>query len=198
MMNVRIADLKDFEKIMKIYKYAQDYMIQSGNPTQWGHFYPDEELIRSDIHQNACKVIYDENGIHGVCALFEGADPTYEHIEDGNWLNDKPYLTIHRLAGDGQVHGLFQCVADYCKNISRNIRVDTHANNRIMQKLMETSVYKGYKQDKIEMRGDRAEMSDFPLYLNTVAGGLDRRDQTIGGFSFVVKIYAVPVVEIIG
>ena len=62
----------------------------------------------------------------------------------------------------------------------------------------ETSVYKRYKQDKIEMRGDRAEMSDFPLYLNTVAGGLDRRDQTIGGFSFVVKIYAVPVVEIIG
>ena len=65
-------------------------------------------------------------------------------------------------------------------------------------KRMQTSVYKGYKQDKIEMRGDRAEMSDFPLYLNTVAGGLDRRDQTIGGFSFVVKIYAVPVVEIIG
>lgn len=65
-------------------------------------------------------------------------------------------------------------------------------------KELQTSVYKGYKQDKIEMRGDRAEMSDFPLYLNTVVGGLDRRDQTIGGFSFVVKIYAVPVVEIIG
>lgn len=64
--------------------------------------------------------------------------------------------------------------------------------------ITETSVYKGYKQDKIEMRGDRAEISDFPLYLNTVAGGLDCRDQTIGGFSFVVKIYAVPVVEIIG
>ena len=63
---------------------------------------------------------------------------------------------------------------------------------------MEASVYKGYKQDKIEMRGDRAEMSDFPLYLNMVAGGLDCRDQAIGGFSFVVKIYAVPVVEIIG
>ena len=65
-------------------------------------------------------------------------------------------------------------------------------------KYHKTSVYKGYKQDKIEMRGDRAEMSDFPLYLNTVAGGLDRRDQTIGGFSFVVKSYALPVVEIIG
>ena len=64
--------------------------------------------------------------------------------------------------------------------------------------LFQASVYKGYKRDKIEMRGDRAEISDFPLYLNTVAGGLDRRDQTIGGFSFVVKIYALPVVEIIG
>ena len=71
-------------------------------------------------------------------------------------------------------------------------------NTLIFSLKLKTSVYKGYKQDKIEMRGDRAEMSDFPLYLNTVAGGLDRRDQTIGGFSFVVKIYALPVVEIIG
>ena len=67
-----------------------------------------------------------------------------------------------------------------------------------ISKIGETSVYKGYKRDKIEMRGDRAEISDFPLYPNTVAGGLDCRDQTIGGFSSVVKIYAVPVVEIIG
>ena len=74
----------------------------------------------------------------------------------------------------------------------------TMEGKALRDELLETSVYKGYKQDKIEMRGDRAEMSDFPLYLNTVAGGLDRRDQTIGGFSFVVKIYAVPVVEIIG
>ena len=63
---------------------------------------------------------------------------------------------------------------------------------------IQTSVYKGYKRDKIEMRGDRAETSDFPLYLNTVAGGLDCRNQAVCGFSFVVKIYALPVVEIIG
>ena len=63
---------------------------------------------------------------------------------------------------------------------------------------LQASVYKGYKRDKIEMRGDRAEISDFPLYLNTVAGGLDCRNQAISGFSFVVKIYALPVVEIIG
>ena len=81
---------------------------------------------------------------------------------------------------------------DYC------IFKDCETYQYIIPIIIQTSVYKGYKQDKIEMRGDRAEMSDFPLYLNTVAGGFDCRDQTIGGFSFVVKIYAVPVVEIIG
>ena len=80
----------------------------------------------------------------------------------------------------------------------RYIQLEARLADDVTSEIMETSVYKGYKRDKIEMRGDRAEISDFPLYLNTVAGGLDCRDQTIGGFSFVVKIYAVPVVEIIG
>ena len=75
---------------------------------------------------------------------------------------------------------------------------DAEPKSLTQEEAIQASVYKGYKRDKIEMRGDRAEISDFPLYLNTVAGGLDRRDQTIGGFSFVVKIYALPVVEIIG
>ena len=79
---------------------------------------------------------------------------------------------------------------------AKNLRTLQKAQNFYND--VKTSVYKGYKRDKIEMRVDRVEVSDFPLYLNTVAGGLDRRDQTIGGFSFVVKIYAVPVVEIIG
>ena len=66
MLNVKNADMADFEQIMKIYKYAQDYMIKSGNPAQWGHFYPDAELIKSDICQNVCRVIYDKDGRHGV------------------------------------------------------------------------------------------------------------------------------------
>ena len=86
---------------------------------------------------------------------------------------------------------------EYKEMAESNIR-ETLKASTFELKEKQTSVYKGYKQDKIEMRGDRAEMSDFPLYLNTVAGGLDCRDQTIGGFSFVVKIYALPVVEIIG
>ena len=39
---------------------------------------------------------------------------------------------------------------------------------------MEASVYKGYKRDKIEMRGDRAEISDFPLYLNELEACMEQ------------------------
>lgn len=136
-LHIRDAAPPDIAQIMDIYAYAQDDMIQSGNPTQWGHFYPEAALIASDIRQNACKVIFDETGIHGVFALFAGVEPTYARIEGGNWLNNAPYLTIHRLAGDGQVHGLFRCTASYCKAIAQNIRIDTHADNKTMQHLIE-------------------------------------------------------------
>ena len=93
-------------------------------------------MIKEDIERKVCRVIYDENGIHGVFALFEGIDPTYVYIENGAWLNDEPYVTVHRLAGDGQVHGVFECAVNYCRKISKNIRVDTHADNKVMQKLI--------------------------------------------------------------
>ena len=119
MLKVRNATMADFEQIMKIYKTAQAFMIRSGNPTQWGHFYPTEALVQSDIRQHVCKVMFDETGIHGGFALFEGEDPTYAYIEGGHWLNNAPYVTIHRLAGDGRAHGLFQCAARYCKENSK-------------------------------------------------------------------------------
>lgn len=86
--------------------------------------------------------MYDETGIHGVFALFSEPDPTYAKIENGRWLNDEPYLTIHRMAGDGQVHGLFSRAADYCKGLSRNIRIDTHGDNQVMQKCIEQNGFR--------------------------------------------------------
>ena len=110
------------------------------------------------------------------------------------------YFVIRFLAATGaRVSELVQIKVEHIRIGHLDLYSKGGKLRRIyIPKSLQTSVYKGYKQDKIEMRGDRAEMSDFPLYLNTVAGGLDRRDQTIGGFSFVVKIYALPVVEIIG
>ena len=136
-MHIRKAALEDLKTIMDIYKTAQDFMIESGNPDQWGHRYPTVNIIESDIENGLCHLICEGENPHGVFALFEGSEPTYEHIENGEWLNDDEYVTIHRIASDGKVHGIFRCAVTYCKRNYTNIRIDTHASNIVMQKQIE-------------------------------------------------------------
>ena len=136
-MYIQKAKSDDLREIMKIYRIAQDLMIESGNPNQWGHFYPTEDLIEKDIADEVCYLICNDDNIHGVFALFRGEEPTYQYIENGKWLNEDAYVTIHRIASDGKAHGIFNCAVKYCKSISANIRIDTHESNIIMQKVIE-------------------------------------------------------------
>ena len=136
MLQIRKASSDDFEIIMNIYRYAQDFMIKTGNPNQWGHFYPSDDIIKSDIRKGLCMTVCDENEIHAVFALMHYPEPTYSFIE-GKWLNDEDYITIHRVAGDGRIHGIVGFIADYCKKLSGNVRIDTHHDNKIMQRQLE-------------------------------------------------------------
>lgn len=137
MLQIRKATASDFDRITEIYRHAREFMFQTGNPNQWGRIFPTREMVASDIENGRGHVIFDNAGIHGVFALLTGDDPTYSYIESGKWLNDEPYVTIHRIAGDGDVHGIFKCAANFCKSISKNVRVDTHADNKIMQRAVE-------------------------------------------------------------
>ncbi len=136
-ITIRKAVTNDFDRIMEIYAIAQEFMIQNGNPNQWGHIYPQKELIRQDIAEGICYVLASGDAVCGVFALCEGEEEDYREIFDGQWLNDEPYIAVHRVAGDGQHHGIFRCIADYCKELSDNIRIDTHKNNLPMQKQIE-------------------------------------------------------------
>ena len=97
-MHIRKARTDDFNIIMDIYHAAQDFMIESGNPNQWGHFYPSEDLVKEDIANAISYLIYDDNNPHGVFVLIGGLEPTYQYIENGSWLNDDDYITLHRIA----------------------------------------------------------------------------------------------------
>ncbi len=134
--------MSDLSKIMSIYSFAQDFMIKSGNPNQWKHSYPKEERIIEDIESEICYLVCDDNGPHGVFALIKGDEPTYQYIENGSWINDDEYVTVHRIAGDGQTKGIFKCAISYSKSVSDNIRIDTHHDNIIMQKLIERNDFK--------------------------------------------------------
>ncbi|MCR5678049.1 MAG: N-acetyltransferase [Agathobacter sp.] len=136
MLSVRKATLKDYNIILQIYEIAREFMIRMGNPNQWKRTKPTAEQIRTDIDQGICHVIYDESGIHGVFALCLGDDPTYKIIEGGQWLNQNPYVTIHRIAGDQTVHGILRAAIDECNQYEDNIRIDTHKDNKVMQQAL--------------------------------------------------------------
>ncbi len=127
----------DLPRILEIYDIAKAYMRTSGNPNQWNGTYPDPELLRADIAQQRLYVYKKDGKIHGVFMLLLGEEPTYAYIEDGSWREETPYGTIHRLAGDGEVKGLFaKCVA-FCEKKVPYLRADTHFDNHTMQHLLE-------------------------------------------------------------
>ena len=134
---IRKAQPADVEELMRIFHYAQDQMIKNGNPHQWGRSNPTRQMILEDIEKGRSYVITDEaDQVHGTFVLLTEKEPTYEVIEDGQWLNDEPYATIHRIASDGQMHGIFETALAFAGTVSDNVRIDTHEDNRIMQKLI--------------------------------------------------------------
>ena len=78
-----------------------------------------------------------QQAIHGVFSFIIGEDPTYGYIENGSWLNEKPYGTIHRMASDGTRRGMLRECLDYCRSLVSEIRMDTHEKNLSMQQACE-------------------------------------------------------------
>ena len=135
---IRGAQQADWQDITDIYTIARSFMRQTGNPTQWGDNFPPQELLEEDIDSNRLFVYVVNGQLLGVFAFILGADPTYQVIEDGAWLNDAlPYGTIHRLASSGKSKGVASAVIEWCLEHCQSLRADTHADNQIMQHLLE-------------------------------------------------------------
>ncbi len=145
-MNIRKAKTGDLPRLRKIYDAAKKYMDASGNPNQWREGYPPEEYLRQDIEIGRLFVCEEDDVLHGVFLFAVMDDPTYHYI-DGAWKNDEPYGVIHRIASDGKTKGIFKGVLEFCKermaeqNIT-NLRIDTHADNKTMQHLVEKYGFK--------------------------------------------------------
>ena len=133
-MFIRKAVAEDLPCLMQIYEDARAFMRENGNPNQWGDYYPSQSLIESDINSGNCHVCMSGDEIVGVFYYKEGIDPTYVKIYDGEWLNDKPYGVIHRIAVKKHSRGVASCCFDYCFSLCQNIKIDTHRDNLPMQR----------------------------------------------------------------
>lgn len=135
-LTVRHARIEDIPRMQELFSAARAHMRAEGNLTQWKD-YPSDALLKDDISKQQSYVILDGEDIAGTFVFMTGEEPTYAVIEDGAWLNDEPYGTIHRIAGDGSRHGLLKTAVTFAGSQVKNIRLDTHEKNISMQKAAE-------------------------------------------------------------
>ena len=132
---IRPASTDDLSRIMTLFDKARGIMRSDGNMGQWVNGYPQKEVAEADIAQGYGFIVEDSKSeAVGYFAFIPGIEPTYLKIYQGQWLEDsRPYATIHRLASTPESHGVAQECFSWCWQHCRNLRIDTHRDNRIMQ-----------------------------------------------------------------
>lgn len=133
---IRQATPADLEPILAVYQSARTFMAANGNPTQWGTTYPAPELLEEDIRLGRLFVDEVQGRVCGVFMFAIGDDPTYAYIEDGKWLDASLYGVIHRVASNGTTRGVLARCIDFCRSQIPHLRIDTHADNHVMQGLL--------------------------------------------------------------
>lgn len=140
---VRQAQPADLPEVLAAYEIGRETMRQNHNPTQWGDVYPPKELLVEDIRLGRLWVVEQGGTLCGAFAFFTEPDPFYATIENGAWLNDEPYVTIHRLTSNGKAKGIVAAATAFAAAQGvPNVRIDTHADNHIMQHTLEKLGYK--------------------------------------------------------
>ena len=141
-MTIRKAELNDLNIILKIFEHARNYMKENNNPNQWGDNHPPASLIEEDIKNSIGYVCLDEeNNIVGYFCFYIGIEEDYNQIYEGDWLNDKEYAVIHRIATISNKKGIGAFCMRYCFDKYKNIKIDTSEYNIPMQKLLEREGY---------------------------------------------------------
>jgi len=136
-MTIRPTTYADIDALLAIFAHARLQMAADGNASQWGDNYPSRQQVEEDIRRGVSYVIEHNNQLVATFVFILGDDPTYDIIEDGQWLNHLPYGTIHRIASSGKTKGVFTSVLDWCTARCNNIRIDTHQDNHRMIHLIE-------------------------------------------------------------
>ncbi len=138
-MEIRRSRREDLPLIMEVIHDAQEKMHAMGIE-QWINGYPDEEQILSDMAEGGSLVMSDQGRIIGTCFVRYGAEPDYLYIENGAWLDDRPYAVIHRIAvhsscrGNHAAAGFIEYVRqEGLRKGIHSIRIDTHDDNIPMQ-----------------------------------------------------------------
>ena len=137
MIDFRTATADDLPQILEIYQNARNFMRQTGNPHQWRDQHPAVEILLEDIRKKQLYLCVTDSQVAAVFCYFRDIDPTYLQIYGGQWLNDRPYGVIHRIAVAQQGQGIAAHCFRWALAQCPQLRIDTHRDNAPMQRSLE-------------------------------------------------------------
>ena len=141
-MEIILAEKEDINELVNLYHIAVDHMFDENNINQWQH--TEDNFINhitKYINENKFYKVVKNNEIVGFFAMIYGIDVTYNEIK-GKWINNDPYVTIHKIASKYYQQGIASEMLNYVINdaIKKGIyivRIDTHKDNISMHKFLQ-------------------------------------------------------------
>ena len=140
-MIFRPAMPEDVPAIMTLVEAAVRRLAAMG-VDQWQDGYPNRGRIEQDVAEGIGYVIEEADRVVAYGAVIFTGEEAYRAI-DGRWLTDEEnYVVVHRMCIAEEVvgHGFGRRFMEAAEQFSRgrvqSFRVDTHADNRVMQSLL--------------------------------------------------------------
>ena len=147
-MNMIVRPVKPEEtgRVAAIFEEAKKTIAALGID-QWQGDYPNRETAESDVQAGISCAVIEDGVLAGVCTLIPDGEPTYDVIEDGEWLtgnDNRRYMTVHRMAvaveyrGSGAAPCLLRFAGERAEELGLlSVRIDTHEGNAVMRRMLE-------------------------------------------------------------
>lgn len=146
-MEFRLAKSDDKSQLDKIYEDGSK-KLKSEGINQWqGVDKPNTYNLENLINDKVIYVLEDDNKIVSTALIFN-YDEDYENNLDGIWNLDGSYISIHRVGtiSNKRNKGYGRKILEFCEEYARennfkSIRIDTHEDNKSMQRLLKSLGY---------------------------------------------------------
>ena len=157
---LKVATSHDIDWIIQAIDLCRPILArhQSG---QWQGKEPSKHTIENDIKNKQFYLLIGDRECLGGTALLH-KDEAYDYLLSGSWLNQEPYIVMHRFF----IHPLYQgkklgkvllrLIEEHVWNQGiLNIRLDTHERNLPMRALLKSMSYQQVGRVNLPQAGER-------------------------------------------
>ena len=131
----------DLQAVIELVAQGRAALARQG-VDQWQDGYPSPETVRRDLLRGDGRIVRIDGAAAAYAAFVFDGEPAYAEI-DGTWLDQAPYVVLHRLAVAQEVKG--QGIAtEFMRRTmtlarargTGSFRIDTNFDNRCMLRLL--------------------------------------------------------------